>query len=129
MMAALFGACLVVLGVTMLMNRAGYVLFIIRPSTVLWVAAIGGTVFWLSYAHAIIASPIDSAADATYCLRNGGQPTFANGRWDKCRLPSPGETRAAIYLPVRDLGDAALCTLAGGKVTMRNGDWDNCAIP
>jgi hypothetical protein len=72
---------------------------------------------------------IDSAADASYCFRNGGQPTFANGKWDKCLIPSPGERRAAIYLPVRDLGDAALCSLAGGKVTMVGGDWDKCVVP
>jgi hypothetical protein len=75
-------------------------------------------------AQAKIAVSIDSAADASYCLRNGGQPTFANGEWDKCLLPSAGEKRATIYLPVRDLGDEALCSLAGGKVNS-----DGCAIP
>lgn len=80
-------------------------------------------------AQARSAISIDSAADASYCLRNAGQPTFANGKWDKCLLLSPGERRAAIYLPIRDLGDAALCPLAGGKVTMLDGDWDKCLVP
>jgi hypothetical protein len=80
-------------------------------------------------AEAKTAIPIDSAADDSYCLRSGGQPTFANGEWDKCLLPSGGERRATIQLPIRALADAALCSLAGGKVTMAHSDWDTCIIP
>jgi hypothetical protein len=73
--------------------------------------------------------PIDSSADAAYCSRNGGQPTFADGKWNKCIVPDMGKPRTPISLPVRALADAALCSLAGGKVTMAHGDWDACIIP
>lgn len=123
------GLALVTLGVVMYANRAGYLYFVVRPRAVLFLIGVGTITLWLSRAHATTASPIHSAAEASYCFRNGGQPTFANGEWDKCLLPSLGEKRSTIYLPVRDLGDAALCSLASGKVTMKNGDWDKCAIP
>jgi hypothetical protein len=52
MFPALLGACLVVLGIAMLMNRASYALFVIGQSTVLSILAIGAVVFSLSSARA-----------------------------------------------------------------------------
>jgi hypothetical protein len=73
--------------------------------------------------------PIDSSADAAYCSRNGGQPTFADGKWNKCVVLDMGKPRTPISLPLRDLANAALCSQAGGKVTMVHGDWGTCIIP
>jgi hypothetical protein len=78
---------------------------------------------------AAFTTPIDSAGDAAHCFKNGGQPTFADGKWDKCIVPDMGKPRTPISLPVHTVADAALCSLGGGKVTMAHGDWDTCIIP
>jgi hypothetical protein len=74
--------------------------------------------------------PIDSDAEAAYCLKNEGQPTFAKGKWNKCIVKGMGNSRKPITVLVRDLEDAALCSLAAGTATMANGGvWGTCSIP
>jgi hypothetical protein len=52
MFVALFGACVIVFGIAVLVDRAGYALFGIGRSIVLSIPAIGAVVFCLSSAYA-----------------------------------------------------------------------------